>query len=558
MYDVPDVITNWDFTGKEFIWVKKPDCLTELGITADVFTDACLLAGSSIIPTLPVIDNMGSHKASKIRRAVEVLIGNNRDGNRVCIRYQEDPQFRALNYLDRYRKAKLAVKHHVIMTKEGRVEPLDVQSAPGDIHEFIGQRLPDELYFYLARGIIGPRVLNWRTSGEIFEPPPLDNGDSEAYHDLVQNKLTDVRATTIALLSYSLHRFYQHKDVTLRCWFDKDDAKVISMRDLVNPKPIAESWKVSADVFGPQWSKVPPSALIGFAIKSLTDTDFAKRTVAGKSTVPFLETHDELLLNAIWRMLHLRGYTEGDHTLTPWGDTLLTMLNAIPGPEYEEAAILAVELARLGYLSSDNFFPTYSGITPPVQDQILRHMFLVSRVACLGKFQHKQIGFTGPLSRQLLGYHSMIAAVRNSMRDLVEVCLTTLLLNGDADRDRPDWYELGLDLPFLLDNDCGLGLLVNNYLFELYKELKGDPTSEETRLKAKEAQQRTFAQAVDPEGDLRRAFALWDAVSLFQSFPFWTRADRIFQVYKGIQAAGTLVKNRKQFDDADAWLKTVR
>jgi len=141
-------------------------------------------------------------------------------------------------------------------------------------------------------------------------------------------------------------------------------------------------------------------------------------------------------------------------------------------------------------------------------------MLLVSRVACLGKFQHKQIGFTGPLSRQLLGYHSMIAAVRNSMRDLVEVCLTTLLLNGEADRDRTDWYELGLDLPFLLDNDCGLGLLVNNYLFELYKEPKTDPPNEETRLKAKEVQQRTFAHAVDTEGDLRRAFALWDAVSL--------------------------------------------
>lgn len=522
MFDVPDVITNWDFTSKKFTWVKKPDCLFDLGgISADLFTDACLLAGSSTIPTLPYIDNMGPHKASiKIRRAVEVLMNNNRDGNRVCIRYQDDPQFRALNYLDRYRRAKLAIKHHVIMTKEGRVEPFDVQSAPGDIHEFIGQRLPDELYFYLARGVIGPRVLNWRTSGEIFEPPPLDNGDSEAYHNLVQKQLMEVRTTTIALLSYCLNRSYQYRDVTFRCWFDKDDAKVISMRELANPIPIAESWKVSVDVFGPQLNKFPHSALIGRAIKSLADTNFAKRTVAEKNAPFVLKTHDELLLNAIWRMLRLRGYTKDDHTLTPWGEMLVTMLNAIPGSEYEEAAILAVELVRLDYLSSDNFFPTYSGIIPTAQDQIQRHMLLVSRVACLGKFQHKQIGFTGPLSRQLLGYHSMIAAVRNSMRDLVEVCLTTLLLNGDVDRDRTDWYELGLDLPFLLDNDCGLGLLVNNYLFELYKEPKDDPTNEETKLKAKEVQQKTFAHAVDTEGDLRRAFALWDAVSHFQYLSF--------------------------------------
>ncbi|MBM6387600.1 MAG: hypothetical protein JSY10_27070 [Paenibacillus sp.] len=35
---------------------------------------------------------------------------------------------------------------------------MNVENAPNDIHEFIGYRLPDEIYYYLMRGLIGPQV----------------------------------------------------------------------------------------------------------------------------------------------------------------------------------------------------------------------------------------------------------------------------------------------------------------------------------------------------------------------------------------------------------------
>ena len=69
---------------------------------------------------------------------------------------------------------------------------------------------------------------------------------------------------------------------------------------------------------------------------------------------------------------------------------------------------------------------------------------LISRVACLAKLSHKPIGFTGPLSRILLCFHSFINAVRESLHDTVEMVLANMLLNGDISRDRQDWTELGL------------------------------------------------------------------------------------------------------------------
>lgn len=61
------------------------------------------------------------------------------------------------------------------------------------------------------------------------------------------------------------------------------------------------------------------------------------------------------------------------------------------------------------------------------------------------KLTHEAIGFTGPLSRHLLGFNSMIAAVERGLRDLVEMCLATLLLNGDAEREKIDVMAVGLE-----------------------------------------------------------------------------------------------------------------
>jgi len=152
----------------------------------------------------------------------------------------------ALNYHDLYRRAFMSVKHHVIMTADGTVEPLQ-PLAVDDAHAFIGHRLPDEIYFYQSRGIIGSRVLSWRASGEVIEPPPLDGGESITYQMLVRDQLVPQRLQTLSLLSYSLARFYQHNNVALRCWFDLNQSKILSVSDSTDPKTPIADWNVRLD-----------------------------------------------------------------------------------------------------------------------------------------------------------------------------------------------------------------------------------------------------------------------------------------------------------------------
>lgn len=93
---------------------------------------------------------------------------------------------------------------------------------------------------------------------------------------------------------------------------------------------------------------------------------------------------------------------------------------------------------------------------------------------------------------------------------MVEMVLVSLLMNGDAERDRGDLTELGLRLPFIDEVSAGLGIAVKTYLDELSNE--PEPTTEEAKQRQKEKLPKMFAQAVDIVADVALAFKVWDAV----------------------------------------------
>ena len=250
LFDVDKVITKLDLQQAEFTWLKKRACLESLGnIPSDVFVDACMLSGSAFLPTLPQLESSNPRKPPRIKAALDLMNNFGRSGIAVCLHYQDDPQFRQMDYLDRYRRSRLAVKHHVVLTKDGKVELFDQASAPGDSHEFIGQRLPDEVYYYLSKGLIGPRVLNWRTNGEIAQGPPLDNGDTIDYQRFVRSQIIPLRVTALSALSHHLHRVYIHKDIMLRVWFDRNNTTPLVMREAADPRPVFAGWNVKSATF---------------------------------------------------------------------------------------------------------------------------------------------------------------------------------------------------------------------------------------------------------------------------------------------------------------------
>ena len=75
---------------------------------------------------------------------------------------------------------------------------------------------------------------------------------------------------------------------------------------------------------------------------------------------------------------------------------------------------------------------------------------LISRTASIGKLRHRPRGYTGPLSRHLLSYYSIISSLHGSLRDLLEMSLVTMFLGGHVNREREDWMDLSLGYADLL------------------------------------------------------------------------------------------------------------
>jgi hypothetical protein len=76
-------------------------------------------------------------------------------------------------------------------------------------------------------------------------------------------------------------------------------------------------------------------------------------------------------------------------------------------------------------------------------------------------------------------------------------------------------------LPFIDDNDCGLGIAVRTYLDDL--PLQAEPTSQEAREEVKAKGKEWFQHSDSFTHNLERAFKLWDAVCFSLSVDYGSR-----------------------------------
>ncbi|EME86477.1 uncharacterized protein MYCFIDRAFT_115349, partial [Pseudocercospora fijiensis CIRAD86] len=512
--NVDRLVVELDWTAGFFKLIDRDRMLSMLMLSHSQFVDLMLLSGNSMLAPIPEIDN--DTPASKILAAQNVLGRANMDGYTACLQAKDE------EYTKLFMKAKTAIKHMVIVQEGGKIEQLNFESSPNDIHEVLSQRIPDEAITYLQHALIGPRVLNWRTRSEILELPPLDGGNSPTYKELVHDKLRSQKTRILAIISHRFHRYFQKKDVELVCWWNETDRQGLGLTEvpLETCTRDAESWHVKDSLIAQATvgkdidNEATP---LEWAITMLSDDIWAKKTVTRrKDNEPnVLRTRKEMLSNTLWRFLQDRGYINSDHTLSAWGKALKAAFEkgksdqwlgqTDPPQEAEEAIFVAFELLRLDVLSTKNLFPSpqYSGAPMRGTDQDKANTLLVSRIASLGSFSHARIGYTGPLSRHLLAYHQVTAAVRNTLRDLAETHAANMMLCASVFRVRSadDYTAVGAALPFLKEPDLGLALVVKSHLDELSNipERRSDI-------------RKWFNHALDIDGDLKRAWKMWDAV----------------------------------------------
>jgi hypothetical protein len=474
LYPIKDsIIRSFDWEAKTVTAISKKTCMRNLGISETFFIDALLMTGTSFLAPFPPLEDstmypttVGIMEAANILRTADKSIAG------ACTSFSDILQAKDPEWLDKYRRARMAVHHFIYVAENGEVQVNDFEHLTKDNHEYLGLQLPAELFHYLSTGLIGSRILSAVTHGQMLVQPTLDGAVSDEYKKLVTSQLVPIKEQALGLIIPRVHRGIAHKDIKLKVWFDPSFSHTLNHRSL-QPSPMSQvsSWDVKEEdvrTFFPKDFSGP----IYLEVLALANEDFAVRTMAKEKVIKGIDSTDMVTSIAIWRYLHLRGYVNDQHKLTTWGNALATTLLAlheidnVPDTQsLDEAALLAYELVRLGLLNG-HFKEGQPGQPRNGNDTQKRSLALISQCATLLKLRHQVFGYTGPLNKMLLSFRGLSTEVREGNRNLVEAILANMFMYGQCQRVRDDQLEISQRLPFQEEPDIGLGIAVQTFFDE--------------------------------------------------------------------------------------------
>lgn len=234
------LITSLDLVSNNpsFTFVNKRNVTHELGLNEDQFLDVGILVGSDHSQPFPPTLH------DQALKATVDLVKFYKTGRDAVSTFAEQPQVKSMQYSEHFARTRSMIRFSLILSSEGSVVPLPIASpnspqhghgnhhphhpqagdVPVDLHEVFTHRLPDEIYFYLSRGLLGPQALVWLTSGQVIENPPLDNGEISEYRRFIKEVITEgqtgPRSTALALVSTVANQFWSKKPVTAHFWFE--------------------------------------------------------------------------------------------------------------------------------------------------------------------------------------------------------------------------------------------------------------------------------------------------------------------------------------------------
>lgn len=476
---------------------------------------------------------------------------------------------------------------------------LTAGDVPVDLHEVFSHRLPDEVFLHLSRGLLGSTILNYLTSGVVVEPSPLDDGDTEEWRTFVRSTITESpaapRCVALALMASSLNGFWTSRKITAHYHFDQGNAQHPIAHDSNGTLALIKrvnSWNVGI-LFVEEELRRQSSSTIDIALclgatgrgdlaeqtktpRPPPGTAINKKLIKGKpgsALSPYLEKKDELVANTIWRFLELRGFLNHDHLHTPYARALhLALKDSRLNDKFQEPLYLALELLRSGVLHDSAYGATGSNKGKlksggpswgdaesedlAEREMVLksrRHVLLVMRTLSILPMSYRNMAWKAPLSRELIQFNSFLKILTKTLRVLMEVIASNLLLKGPGyvKRNRDDYLDISLSLPFQSLTSTGLGIVVKCYLEALLTFNNGvvEPGREkdEEVVEAREAVlamlEGTFANVKDLRAELARGLRFWNAV---------VKAVGVLQSESSISPE--LVQ---QFTSADAWLQPM-
>ncbi|KAK2465487.1 hypothetical protein APHAL10511_002379 [Amanita phalloides] len=576
---VDKLITSLDLNSPNpsFTFLSKKNLVHDLGLSEDQFLDVAILVGFDHSLAFPPIAQDSALKAT-----VD-MIKYYKTGHAAVTGFGEHPAVKAVQYMDHYARTRAMIKFSLIISSEGVVLPLPLATAPvpnhgqhyhhptaadvpNDLHEVFTNRLPDEIYFYLSRGLLGPQALVWLTTGQIMENPPLDNGDTTEYRRFVKEVVTDgqtgPRATALALISSVSHSFWTGRKVIGHFWFEQGGPHNHNQKPVQHySHPTAQlaervaGWHVPYSVVEEELRR-QHSSTIDFALclGATAGEKLAARTKIKPTPAQGpLDKKDEVVANVIWRFLELRGFLLNSHNHSPLARAMYAALEQTRiNDKFQDPLYLFLELVRAGVMHGHLWSGrAFSGGPSFGTDEEKSCMLLVMRVLSIVPLNFKPQAWSAPLSRELLVFNSFVRSLTRALRTLLEVTVLNMLLRGDARKAREDFLDIALSLPFQGEVNTGFGVLAKVYLDALthinggarVRDAEGDGVKE-AKAMALEICEETFPGVKYPKLEVERGFRFWDMALIAMR-----------QLHSEGQVLQELID---QFEAAERWLAPMR
>ncbi|GJE93269.1 XPG I-region protein [Phanerochaete sordida] len=570
------LITSLDLTSANptFTHVTKRVVTSDLGLTEDQFLDLGILLGFEHSPPFPPTVH------DQALKATVDMIKYYKSGHAAVSAFAEQPQVKQMQYTDQYARTRSMIKYSLVLSSEGTVIPLPLASPnpqphghsghhhhptaadiPVDLHDIFTHRLPDEIYFYLSRGLLGPQALVWLTSYQVIEQPPLDNGETTEYRRFIKEVITDgqtgPRATALALVSSVLNSFWAKRNIVPHFWFEQNQQKPIAhnSQQTVQLAERVAGWHVPYAIVEEELRR-QNSSTIDFALclgATVTDKLAQRTKFKAGATPPPLDKKDELVANVIWRFLELRGFLLNTHTHSPLARAMFVAIKtARVNDKFQDSLYLFLELVRAGVMHGHLWSGrAFSGGPSFGTDDEKSCMLLVMRVLSIVPLSFKAQPWSAPLSRELLVFNSFVRSLTRALRTLLEVTSLNMLVRRDARQSREDLLDINLSLPFQSEVNTGFGVLAKVYLDALThinnRQRVRDPNAEgvkEAKAMALEICEETFSGVKNPKQEVERGFRFWDVT---------------LTAMRQLHSEGAVLRELvDQFEAAEAWLAPMR
>eukprot|EP00397_Hematodinium_sp_SG-2012_P004929 GEMP01004944.1.p1 GENE.GEMP01004944.1~~GEMP01004944.1.p1 ORF type:complete len:747 (+),score=110.91 GEMP01004944.1:461-2701(+) len=533
LYGVAKVLIHIEFHKQTFSWLDLSHILGKWEIELHQFIDSCMMAGTEYCLTYPFLNfenfpNQAGRNPTGTRFNFDAAVSHIKQTPLInWLQSFPTPEMKA-DHFDGYCVCKVLIQHSpVLHVREHVVKPLVVTqqgpAVPSDYVEIVGDKLPNALYLLMCRGAISAKLPQALAKGEWTDKSqPLV--DTQEYRQLIFD-LEDYREKALGLVARHLHPNFHKKTVICKAYFEgalRAPAQVnpANCRTLTPLKIRSLRWKFSKEAVAKELER-QGSQTVDFKFclnwhSNEYQTDGALvqgLTKYGDSAITNADTNCLSALVHFMLLEHLELISE-DGGMTVLGDVLKETPSTL-----QEPCLVALEMMKFGMLSGEPFdaatperpFPSQVQYPSSNVEQTTKATLLLCRVLSLVPMKLRSDMWNADVNFDLAAFHSLVRALKRSLRQLTEACLTSILLRDlskssllppgfmCASPNKDDQLRQPALLPtFMLTRAC-MGIVATHFL-----TYRGEPQNISKEMQSK------FPCCVQPLQDLQIAFDFWE------------------------------------------------